>query len=168
MKRDLCLQKFGKTIAISSTRKRSKNRSIIWRCLCDCGNLTEVSSNNLLSGTTKSCGCLQKEAVRHANITHGDTVDKKCTRLYSTWRAMKARCYNPKYHNYKWYGSRGISVCNEWRTDYAAFREWAMGNGYADNLTIDRINNNGDYVPGNCQWITISENLKKSHQERRI
>ena len=89
--------------------------------------------------------------------THGlSMVEGKATRLYGIWCGMKQRCYNPKSCNYKYYGGRGIAVCDEWQNDYKAFYDWAMSNGYCSNLSIDRINVNGNYEPSNCQWVTQS------------
>jgi hypothetical protein len=85
----------------------------------------------------------------------------KGTRLYRIWKTMKTRCFNKNFYKYPRYGGRGIIVCEEWKTNFVAFRDWALRNGYADNLTIDRIDNNGNYEPNNCQWITQSENSKK-------
>lgn len=163
--KDLTNQRFGRLVAIYPTKKRSKGERIIWLCHCDCGNLTEVASNNLLTGHTKSCGCLWKEwrANNKLGLKHGDAR----TRLYRIWKGMKARCLNSKNHAYKYYGGKGVSVCNEWINNYMAFKFWALLSGYADDLTIDKIDNRGNYEPGNCQWITQSENSKKSNVERR-
>lgn len=97
--------------------------------------------------------------------THGGILDGKKKRLYRIWEAMKSRCLNPNREAYKHYGGKGVKVCLEW-LNYAVFRDWALINGYADGLTIDRINNDGNYEPFNCQWITLSENARKGNLER--
>ena len=91
--------------------------------------------------------------------------DNPRDRLYNIWNAMKTRCNNSKHISYKYYGGRGIKVCDEWQ-DYIVFRDWALSHGYADNLTIDRIDNNGNYEPGNCQWLTLEDNLKKRDKDK--
>lgn len=96
-------------------------------------------------------------------IKHGGCLD----RLYRIWIDMKARCYNPNNKRFHCYGGRGIKVCEEWRDDFAAFRDYALANGYDDDLTIDRINVNGDYSPENCRWVTIGENVRASADEHR-
>lgn len=154
-------QRFGRLIVIVATKKRTPSGGIIWLCRCDCGNLAEVRSTNLLSGNTMSCGCLQKEM--HIGYRHGD--DR--TRLYQIWGNVKTRCYNSNEQHYHRYGGRGITVCDEWKNDYVVFKKWALSNGYENNLTIDRINNDGNYEPNNCQWITRSENTKKYWREQR-
>lgn len=166
--RDLYSHKFGRLVALYPMTRRAKSKQVIWMCRCDCGNLIEVLSDNLSKGNTKSCGCLKKEIDKQINITHGDTANGKMPRIYVIWTSMKARCSSPKIHNYKSYGGRGISVCNEWRDNYVAFRDWAMANGYANNLTIDRIDSAGNYTPDNCQWLTNSDNAKKAYKERRV
>ncbi len=144
-----------------------KHGMVYWLCVCQCGNEKVVCGKLLRSGNTKSCTCLQKEVastvgkitgknLKKINTTHGGTG----TKLYSVWKDMKYRCNNPNSQAYKWYGGRGIRVCIIWHK-YPAFKEWALANRYADNLTIHRINNDKGYFPDNCEWITQSENSKK-------
>ena len=154
-------KRFGRLVVIRDSGKR-KRREIAWLCICDCGNTLESRGPNLRLGNTRSCGCLNIENIyKHGDATNGPT------RLYRIWVAMKQRCNNLNYQSYKYYGKRGIKVCKDWINNYSAFKFWAILNGYQDNLTIDRIENNGNYEPSNCQWITASENSIKSNRERR-
>ena len=121
----------------------------MWLCKCDCGNSSVVSVSDLRRGHTKSCGCLRADM----NTTHGVYN----TKLYRIWHEMQRRCNDHNKAAYKRYGGRGISVCNEW-DDPKVFYDWAMANGYKKGLQIDRINNDGDYEPNNCQWVTAKEN----------
>lgn len=121
-----------------------------WICKCDCGNTKMALSSELKSGRTKSCGCLKHESC---HTTHG--LSK--TRLYRIWDNMKSRCNNPKVNCYENYGGRGISVCKEWMDNFESFYKWSMENGYSDNLTLDRIDNDGNYMPSNCKWTTTKE-----------
>lgn len=139
---------FGKLVVIE--RAENRKEKTMWRCRCECGNYTVTGSNELISGITKSCGCLKFES---RNSTH--KLSK--TRLHNIWSKMKARCLKEKNPAYKWYGGRGITICQEWLDDFMNFYNWAMGNGYKDELSIDRIDVNGNYEPSNCRWIPLNE-----------
>lgn len=142
---DIKNQRFGKLIAIKDVGRRRGR--VLWLFNCDCGNQTFVTSNDVLTGNTKTCGCSHGEK-------HGFCGKE---RLYSIWQDVKKRCLNKNHCRYKNYGGRGITVCNEWKKSYLAFRTWALNNGYKEELTIDRINNDGNYEPKNCRWATIIE-----------
>ena len=147
--------KYNKLTVLEKTSER-KNRSIIYKCRCDCGNIINVISTSLTKGLCKSCGCLQKEKASLSNKTHG--LSK--TKLYYVWGDMRKRCNNPKHHAYHYYGGREIKVCEEWDKSFISFYNWAINNGYREGLTIDRINNNGNYEPSNCRWVTMSVQCK--------
>lgn len=153
--RDLKGQQFGKLIVIHQVERPANTRckNIFWLCRCTCefGNSIIVPSNKLISGHTKSCGCYQKEMASRSNSTHMQTK----TKLYSIWQAMKRRCYYTKDLRFKSYGERGIIVCEEWLHNYEAFRDWALSHGFDENLSIDRIDVNGNYTPDNCRWTSM-------------
>lgn len=135
-----------------------KNFLACFKCKCDCGNMCTAKINQLKTGTKKSCGCLAEQNKRDIGkrrkdqTTHGDSR----TRLYRIWAKMKHRCRPLGRPETKYYGDRGITVCEEWN-DYTAFKEWALANGYRDDLSIDRIDVNGNYEPSNCRWATVKE-----------
>jgi hypothetical protein len=152
--------KFGRLTVISRD-DNTKSGKAKWICRCDCGRLKNksVTSSDLKSGKVKSCGCIYCESNKERNKTHGKTH----TRLYNIWCSMKARCNVPNSSAYKDYGGRGITICREWQNDFQAFYDWAIANGYAENLSIDRIDADGNYEPSNCRWTS----MKKQENNRR-
>lgn len=147
-------EKFNRLTVIS--RAPNQGRSVIWNCLCECGVGLAVLSSNLITNHTKSCGCLQKEN----RYKHG-----MCgTALYCTWLCVLSRCNNPNNVEYENYGGRGISVCKEWLTA-SVFLSWAKGK-WRKGLQIDRRNNDGDYEPSNCRFVTPSINSINQRKKR--
>lgn len=172
---DLTGQRFGRLTVIERAGSNKWNQAK-WRCKCDCGNEIVTLGNLLQRGGTRSCGCLAAElwAVNHLNAhtTHGGTN----SRLYCVWYDMKVRCENKNSRGYKWYGAKGVTICEEWH-DFAKFREWAMSTGYdldakPGECTLDRIDPFGNYEPSNCRWVSMSvqrrnrrDNYKKNHMQ---
>lgn len=129
-------------------------------CICDCGNKVEkIRARSLLSGNTKSCGCLNNELRLERNLKHNDANRNNKSRLYKIWVDVRRRCNNPNRKDASNYFKKGIRMCEEWN-DFSKFKEWALENGYDDNLTIERKNNNKGYNPDNCCWIEKSEQSK--------
>lgn len=136
---------------------------VVAKCLCE--RVVVVRCEHLSRGSSSKCKWCQ-DAESRVGKKHGGCVNGGPERLYQTWRNMLGRCEMPCCTGFKVYGGRGIKVCQEWQ-DYTTFKAWSLANGYADHLTIDRIDNDGNYEPNNCQWITNSENASKAARDRR-
>lgn len=163
--KDYTGKKFGMLTPIKRLGK-SDNGYYNWLCRCDCGNQVERTVDVFTRGKS-SCGCKQKKIL--AEMANGNVVHNMSkTRLYGIFHNMMSRCYREKDIHYSAYGERGITVCDEWRTNRAKFFEWALENGYSDDLTIERIDNDKGYSPDNCTWITKEMQYKNKRQNIMI
>lgn len=153
---DLTGMRFGR-LTVLSLDSINKYRQSLWLCKCECGNTKIIRGNHLKSKRIKSCGCLKKEKC-----------SKEHLRLFDIWVTMKKRCFKKYSIDYQRYGARGITVCDEWKNNFKVFYEWAINNGYQDDLTIDRIDVNGDYEPNNCRWATKKEQARNRSNNRLI
>lgn len=142
-------KRFGRLVVVEQAERKSSNGTLYWKCICDCGKSKEIRGTNLTSGATTSCGCYNKEIISKDN-------PKYKRKLYYIYRGMLDRCNNKNNKHYSNYGGRGIGVCDEWNI-YENFEKWALENGYAKGLWIDRIDNNSDYNPTNCRFCTPKE-----------
>lgn len=167
--KDLTGLRFGRLIVIAHS-ERKPNRTHMWLCVCDCGTVRKVAGRDLRSGHTQSCGCFRIDRTREACTKHGESKRRNhaSTRLYNIWVGMNRRCNNPRVKEFKYYGARGIKVCDLWCRHYENFRDWALDNGYNDDLTIDRIDVNGDYRPDNCRWVTNAEQQRNKRNTRGV
>lgn len=163
--RDLSGQRFGRLIALGPIRK-NKHNHYVWHCCCDCGKEVEVDFTHLLSGGTRSCGCLHRDVAGEARATHHMSKHP----LYNVWAAMKNRCSNPANPSYVRYGKRGIEVCPAWRKSFVAFLEYitALPDYGVAGRTLDRVNNDGNYEPGNLRWATCKTQNGNTRTNRHV
>ena len=155
-------QRFGKLTVIEKAEKQGTSQ--LWFCRCDCGKTVKIRANGLVRLGRDSCGCETSRKISEARFLHGETNSL----LYSVWRGMKKRCLVPTARGYKNYGGRGIRICDEWKDDYLAFKNWALNNGYKNGLTIDRINNNGNYEPSNCRFTDYKQQANNRRSNRLL
>ena len=176
--KDFIGKQFGRLTVIEQDKNRKNSHDRYWICKCECGNIKSVTTGHLTAGTVRSCGCIRneqaierfKEAASN-NVKHNGCNDD----LYYIWKGIRQRCNNKKSPAYRWYGAKGVKICDEW-DDYSKFKEWAENNGYihdksktkAQQLSIDRIDSEGDYCPENCRWITLEANMELARERRGL
>lgn len=160
--KDITGEKFGRLTVIEFAGYGTSNKTQ-WKCLCECGNEIIVKTNSLRTGHTRSYGCLEIETKRECSKTHGLRYDP----LYSTWLNIRDRCNNPNNSHYKWYGEKGIKMCDKWN-DFREFYDWANNNGYVKGLSIERIDNSLGYCPENCKWIEFKDQAKNKTSNYQI
>ena len=156
---DLTGKRFGYWTVLK--RAQNKGKRVFWLCRCVCGNVKIVQGTSLKNGVSKSCGCKKSENHFKSHGLHD-------TALYRKWARVKNRCFNRNDKMYKHYGERDITMCDEWKNDFKAFYNWSMKNGYKENLELDRIDNDGNYCPENCRYVTHQENLRNMKRPLKV
>ncbi len=159
---DLTNQRFGRLVVLVQDDS-DKNGHAKWICECDCGNVVSVYGSNLVRNLSISCGCFRVQHTKLSKTTHGCTD----TPIYKKWEGMKRRCSTLSGSRYGYYKKKGIQVCAEW-IEFENFKQWAIANGYQDNLSLDRIDNSQGYCPDNCRWVTFSQQMHNKTNNRVI
>lgn len=160
---DMCGKKIGRLRVVNFSHKNENGWH--WLCQCDCGNTAIRRTSELKKVSSAGCReCANDVKSDVARIHGGSGRNRNPSKLYMVWCTMRRRCNSIKDKHYKWYGAKGVRICEEWN-DFSKFREWAHSNGYQPGLTIDRVNSKGNYEPSNCRWITQSENSRLAYLE---
>ena len=161
---DMKGKRYGRYVVIRYMGENKRHESL-WECKCDCGNIKVIPGIRLRKGGALSCGCLHKDEMIKRQTTHGLSH----TRIHDIWKELKQRCTNKSNSKYKYYGEKGITVCDEWSNSFINFYNWSIENGYNDTLTIDRIDSSKGYDPSNCRWVSYKvQNNNKSDNKRYI
>lgn len=164
---DLIGKRFGRLTVIKKAPKLKSNTTR-WECKCDCGKIIQTTRTSLIKGESKSCGCLRKELSKKRLLKIITKHNMSKARIYRIWQGIKERTSSCENIDKKYYYDKGITICNEWKNSFLSFYNWAIKNGYNENLTIDRINVNGNYEPNNCRWATIKEQNRNKTTTRYL